>query len=130
MGRPVSPLTDRLVQTGTVTDEYAPSEDTRVGVVPMGYVDGVPRATSAVGPVRVGDRAYTVAGRVCTGQFELDPGTASLACAGDEVDLFGDPATGVPSAQDWAEATGTISYEIITWMSTRLPRVFRGEGEA
>ena len=47
-------------------------------------------------------------------QFVLDLGPHPRAQAGDEVVLFGDPQTGVPSAQDWADATGTISYEIIT----------------
>lgn len=108
--------------------DYKTLVDTRVGVVPIGYADGVPRASGNAGPLHVGDRAYTVAGRVCMDQFVVDLGPASDARAGDEVVLFGDPATGVPSAQDWADAADTISYEIITRMSTRLPRVFRGEG--
>lgn len=124
--------------------EYVPVADTCIGVVPMGYADGVPRAATNVGPVRVLTRgapgeshpaapresyAATVAGRVCMDQFVLDLGPHPRAQAGDEVVLFGDPQTGVPSAQDWADATGTISYEIITRMSTRLPRVFQGEGQ-
>lgn len=134
--------------------QYAPREATRIGVVPIGYADGVPRAATNVGPVHVVRRAAassapsgsgrgaggseplpvssgqraTVSGRVCMDQFVIDIGAAGAAREGDEVVLFGDPATGVPSAQDWAEATDTISYEIITRMSTRLPRVYRGEG--
>lgn len=120
---------------------YTTAAATRVGVVPIGYADGVPRAASNVGPVSVlaGPRSGasstrgtpgTIAGRVCMDQFVLDLGPRTDAREGDEVVLFGDPATGVPSAQDWADATDTISYEIITRMSTRLPRVFHGEGDA
>ncbi len=115
--------------------DYVPAQDTRIGIVPMGYADGVPRGAGNVGPVAVRERdtdlrRVTVSGRVCMDQVVLDLGAATRAREGDEVVLFGDPATGVPSAQDWAEATNTISYEIITRMSTRLPRVFHGEGDA
>jgi alanine racemase len=36
--------------------------------------------------------------------------------------MFGDPATGVPSADDWAAAAGTINYEIVTRIGSRVPR--------
>ena len=43
---------------------------------------------------------------------------------GDRAILFGDPASGVPSADDWARAAGTINYEIVTRVGPRVPRVF------
>ncbi len=105
---------------------YTTSSETVLGLVPLGYADGIPRNATSVGPVRVGDRRHTVAGRVCMDQFVVDLGPDSQASAGDEVVLFGPDAAG-PSAQDWADATGTISYEIVTRVGPRVPRVFVGK---
>ena len=58
-------------------------------------------------------------------QFVVDVGDAEVA-VGDEVVLFGDPATGVPGADDWAEAADTINYEIVTRLGGRLRRSYRG----
>ena len=105
---------------------YTTLEQTRLGLVPMGYSDGVPRHASGVGPVQVGDRRYAVAGRVCMDQFVLDLGPDSPAGPGDEVVLFGVGAEGEPTAQDWAAAVGTINYEIVTRVGARVPRLHVG----
>jgi alanine racemase len=107
---------------------YTTRADTRLGLVPMGYSDGIPRHASGAGPVRVGDRTFTVAGRVCMDQFVLDLGADSPAVAGDEVVLFGVGARGEPTAQDWARAAQTINYEIVTRVGARVPRVHLEEG--
>jgi alanine racemase len=106
---------------------YTTSQDTRLGLVPMGYSDGVPRHASNVGPVQVGDRRYAVAGRVCMDQFVLDLGPDSTAKPGDEVVLFGVGAEGEPTAQDWAAAIDTINYELVTRVGARVPRVYLGD---
>jgi alanine racemase len=95
--------------------------DTTVGLVPVGYGDGVPRAASSTGELLVGGRRRTVAGRVCMDQLVVDLGDDE-ARAGDPVVLFGDGADGGPTAQDWAEACGTISYEIVTRIGGRFVR--------
>jgi alanine racemase len=59
-------------------------------------------------------------------QFVVDLGPGSLAQAGDPVTLFGTGESGEPTAQDWADATGTISYEIISRIGLRVPRVHVG----
>jgi alanine racemase len=69
-----------------------------------------------------------VAGRVCMDQFVVDLGE-DAARAGDQVVLFGDGAAGEPTAQDWADACGTISYEIVTRFGPRLPRAYVGAEE-
>lgn len=106
---------------------YVTDRDTRVGLVPMGYADGIPRAASNAGPMLLGERRLSIAGRVCMDQVVLDLGPDTPAVAGDEVVLFGSDAAGEPCAEDWAVATGTISYEIVTRMSSRLPRYYRTE---
>ena len=95
----------------------------------MGYADGIPRAAGNRGPMLVGGRRYPVAGRVCMDQVVLDLGAEYAGAAGDEVVVLGRGADGEPTAQDWATATGTINYEIVTRMSGRLPRVYLGGAE-
>jgi alanine racemase len=107
---------------------YTTTADTRLGLIPMGYSDGVPRHASGVGPVQVGGRRHTIAGRVCMDQVVLDLGADSTAVAGDEAVLFGVGADGEPTAQDWAAAVGTINYEIVTRVGARVPRAYLGEG--
>ena len=106
--------------------EYVTSKDTRVGLVPMGYADGIPRNATNVGPLSVGGARHTVAGRVCMDQFIVDLGLQAGARAGDPVTLFGVGDSGEPTAQDWAQATGTISYEIVTRIGARVPRIYVG----
>src|SRR5664280_1837777 len=106
--------------------QYVTSQDTTVGLVPMGYADGIPRNATNVGPVSVGGLRYTVAGRVCMDQFVVDLGPASTAQAGERVVLFGRGDLEEPTAQDWAQATQTISYEIISRIGSRVPRVYVG----
>jgi alanine racemase len=104
---------------------YTTEQETTLGLVPLGYADGVPRAAGNIGPVLAAGRRRTVAGRVCMDQIVLDLGD-DAAEGGDPVVLFGDGTEGVPTAQDWADATGTISYEIVTRIGPRVPRVYVG----
>ena len=101
--------------------------DTVLGIVPVGYADGVPRSASSAGPVCLGERTLTVAGRVCMDQFVVDLGPDFDGAEGDVVTLLGVGVAGEPTAQDWAVAAGTINYEIVTRMGPRLPRVVVGE---
>lgn len=107
--------------------QYVTDRATRLGVVPLGYADGIPRHASGTpgrlgGPVQVGGRRLGIAGRVCMDQFVLDLGPGADEQAGDVVTLFG-RAPG-PTAQDWADVTGTISYEITTRLGARIPREY------
>nr|WP_202924391.1 alanine racemase [Cellulomonas sp. H30R-01] len=108
--------------------QYVTPHDTVVGVVPVGYADGVPRHASGTqdrpgGPLRVGGRTLGVAGRVCMDQVVVDLGPGAREVAGDRVELFGTGRDGGPTAEDWARAAGTISYEIVTRVGARVPRV-------
>ena len=107
---------------------WTAERDTVVGLVPIGYADGVPRAAGNVGPVQVvGGPRTTVTGRVCMDQVVVDLGPEFDGSAGDEVVLVGRGADGEPTAQDWAAATGTINYEIVTRMAPRAPRTYVGK---
>ncbi|MDQ1551310.1 MAG: alanine racemase, partial [Actinomycetota bacterium] len=74
-------------------------------------------------PVSINGKTYRISGRVAMDQFVVDVGDDEVTL-GDRAILFGDPATGVPSADDWAEAAGTINYEIVTRIGPRVTRVF------
>jgi alanine racemase len=104
---------------------YHTSAETTLALLPLGYADGVPRNATNVGEVLIGGRRRRISGTVCMDQFVVDVGDDEVS-AGDEVLLFGPGDSGEPTAQDWAEATGTISYEIITRIGARTPRVYRG----
>lgn len=106
--------------------EYVTDRDTVLGLVPVGYADGIPRHAGGRGPVQVRGRRYRVAGRVCMDQVVLDLGPDFDGAAGDEVVVLGRSAAGEPCAQAWAEAAGTINYEVVTRMGPRLPRLHVG----
>ncbi|MEP6478178.1 MAG: alanine racemase [Rhodoglobus sp.] len=103
--------------------EYVTDRETTLALVPLGYADGVPRQASGVGPVSINGVTYRVCGRVAMDQIVVDVGDAPVAI-GDRAILFGDPATGVPSATDWARAAGTINYEIVTRIGSRVARKY------
>lgn len=100
--------------------------DTTLALVPLGYADGVPRSASNRAEVSINGRACPVVGRIAMDQFLVDVGEGVVR-VGDRVVLWGDPANGVPSAEDWAAAAGTIGYEIVTRVGPRVPRVPRIE---
>nr|WP_168510365.1 alanine racemase [Streptomyces sp. S1D4-11]QIY97748.1 alanine racemase [Streptomyces sp. S1D4-11] len=102
---------------------YVSAGATTLGLVPVGYADGVPRHASGTGPVLVGGKWRTVAGRVAMDQFVVDLG-GDEPVPGSEAILFGPGDRGEPTAEDWARAAGTIAYEIVTRIGTRVPRVY------
>ncbi|RZS90354.1 alanine racemase [Motilibacter rhizosphaerae] len=131
--RPVMRLSARLALVKRIPagsgvsygHEYVTSTETTVGLVPLGYADGIPRHAGGRGPVLAAGEVRPVAGRVCMDQFVLDLGDAA-ASAGDEVVLFGPGDDGEPSAEDWAVAAGTIAYEVVTRLGPRVERTWVG----
>ena len=100
---------------------WTAKRDSTLGLVPVGYGDGVPRHASSRAHLLAAGAQRPVAGRVCMDQLVVDLGD-DTAEAGDPVVLFGDGRDGAPTAQDWAEACGTISYEIVTRIGGRFVR--------
>jgi alanine racemase len=103
--------------------DYVTPRETTLALVPLGYADGIPRHASSRGPVFINGTTYRVAGRVAMDQFVVDVGDDAVA-VGDRAVLFGDPATGVPAVEDWADAAGTINYEIVTRLGNRVRRTY------
>lgn len=130
---------------------YLVPEDTSTAIVPLGYADGILRSSSGFdtqgskkvdksgAPVRFetnsGPKILHVSGRVCMDQFIVDLKAYSEDIGvkeGDTVRLFG-PGRGIkyaePTADDWSESAGTISYEIMTSIGCRVPRLYRNAYE-
>ena len=104
---------------------YTTARETTLALIPLGYADGLPRAASGRGPIRLAGKVRPIAGRVCMDQVVVDCGDDEVA-PGDEAVLFGPDG---PTAQDWATACDTINYEIVARMGgPRAPRVYVGGG--
>jgi alanine racemase len=131
--RPVMTLQARIAQVKSVPaghgvsygHSYSTPGETTLALVPVGYADGVPRHASGTGPLWLGGKWRTVAGRVAMDQFVVDLG-GDRAEVGDLAVLFGPGDRGEPTAEDWAGACGTISYEIVTRIGARVPRRYLG----
>jgi alanine racemase len=101
--------------------------DTKLGVVTLGYADGVPRNANHSAGIFVAGKRAPIIGRVSMDQFVVDLGADSLAKTGDEVIVFGDGSQGEYTIDEWAKACGTINYEIVTRIGVRVPRIYSRE---
>lgn len=99
---------------------------TTLGLVPLGYADGVPRASGNRVDVAIAGRRFPAVGRVAMDQFVIDLDGAD-AHAGDEVVLFGPGRHGELTADEWASRIDTIGYELVTRIGSRVPREYVGE---
>ena len=100
------------------------NKETKVGIVAMCYADGIPRnADNSTGVFFDGERAPII-GRVSMDQFVVDLGLNSKAITGDEVIVFGAGNVGEYTVDDWASASATINYEIVTRIASRVPRIY------
>ena len=132
--RPAMTLTARVAMSKRVAagsgvsygHTYVTPAETTLALIPAGYGDGVPRHGSNRLEVLAAGRRRSIAGRVCMDQFVIDMGGDAIS-AGDEVVLFGPGDHGEPTAQEWADTIGTISYEIVTRLSARVPRTYEGD---
>ena len=101
--------------------------DTKLGVVTLGYADGVPRNANNSAGIYVAGKRAPIIGRVSMDQFVVDLGLDSLAKTGDEVIVFGDGSQGEYTIDEWAKACATINYEIVTRIGVRVPRIYSRE---
>lgn len=110
---------------------YRTEAPTTLALIPVGYADGIPRSTSGRGVVQIRGRRYTQVGKVAMDQFVVDLHTEhSDVVPGDRAVLWSDGRDGEPTVDDWAAAAGTINYEMVTRIGTRVPRVYRGGAQA
>jgi alanine racemase len=129
--RPAMTLRASLVQVKRVpagtgvsyNHRYITTGQTTLGLVPVGYADGIPRAARGRWLAFARGRRWPIAGTVCMDQFVIDFGDEPVA-VGDEVVLFGPGDDGEATAQEWGEELDTISYELVTGIGPRIPRTY------
>ncbi len=104
--------------------DFITSEPTTIAVLPIGYSHGYPFRASRQASVLYRGKRYPLAGRVSMDYLAVDFGDAP-ACAGDEVTLLGEDGPEKISAEDIADWAGTIPYEVVTRLISRIPRFYR-----
>ena len=105
--------------------KYTAKEDSVIATVPLGYADGFPRPYSMKGKVIVNGVLAPIAGNICMDQFMVDVTHVPYVRLGDEVTIMGTDGMAEITADDIANATGTINYEITCDFGLRLPKVYK-----
>lgn len=95
----------------------------RVVTIPVGYGDGYFRRMSGSARVIIRDKTYPVIGRICMDQMMVNI-EWETAYNNDEVILLGESANAIITPEDLAEWAGTIPYEVLTNINTRVPRIY------
>ena len=128
--RPVMRLRAQLVNVKRISEgagvsygwTWTAQAPTTVGLVPLGYGDGIPRHAGNRALVGWSGTRVPIRGRICMDQFVVELGAGRVAEPGDDVIVFGPGDHGEPTAGEWAAWCDTIGYEIVTRIGTRVPR--------
>lgn len=124
-----APLIDiREVGAGTGVgygNDWIASDVTRLGLVPLGYADGLPRAAAGRAEVLVSGRRRPLVGRISMDMAVVDLGDTP-AHRGDPVTVFGPGDHGEPTVRDWADWAGTIEHELVVGLGPRFERLYIG----
>ncbi|MCX5668724.1 MAG: alanine racemase [Candidatus Omnitrophica bacterium] len=103
---------------------YITRRATRIVSLPVGYGDGYPRNLSNLGWLLIGGRRFKISGRICMDQIMVDVGNFKPKI-GDEVVLIGKQGKQQITAEELADLSGTISYEIVCGLGSRIPRIYK-----
>ncbi|MBI5708038.1 MAG: alanine racemase [Armatimonadetes bacterium] len=128
--KPVMSWVSRLAQVKTIPAghpvgyglAFIAGRPMPIGIVPQGYSDGYSRSLSGVGEVLVAGKRCKVLGRVAMNMFAVDLSSTPYAKQGDEVVLLGSQRDETVTAEELAEWSGTINYEVVARISPLLPR--------
>ncbi|TRZ95448.1 alanine racemase [bacterium] len=103
---------------------YITKKDTTIVNLPIGYGDGYPRSLSNQAEVLIRGKRFKISGRVCMDQVMVDVGDNPVKIA-DEVVLIGRQGKNMISAEELAEISGTIPYEVVCGLGSRIPRIYQ-----
>jgi alanine racemase len=103
---------------------YLTKRPTRIVTLPVGYGDGYPRNLSNLAWLLIGGRRFRISGRICMDQIMVDVGNFKPKI-GDEVVLIGKQGKQQITAEELADLSGTISYEIVCGLGSRIPRIYK-----
>ncbi len=118
-------VTIRSVPAGTAVGyghTWTAGRATRLGLIPIGYADGLPRLASGRAEVWVGGTRRPVAGRISMDMTVIDLGPDTPVSVGNPVTVFGPGDDGEPTTAQWAGWAETLEHEIVTGLSARLHR--------
>lgn len=104
---------------------YHTSRETTLCTLPIGYADGLSRMLSGQANAIIGGRKYPIVGRICMDQCVVDVGDDPVT-VGDEAVLLGQQGDEQVLVEEWSDRLGTIPYEVVCGISSRVPRVYRG----
>ncbi|MGD1909193.1 MAG: alanine racemase [Leptolyngbyaceae cyanobacterium] len=110
--------------------QFVADRPMRIAVVGIGYADGVPRALSNRMSVLIQGKPVRQIGNITMDQLMIDVTNVPHLQEGDAVTILGQSAGATITADDWADLTGTISWEILCGFKHRLPRIALGRTEA
>jgi alanine racemase len=135
--RPAMTLRTALVQVKRVAagtgvsygHRYVTTAQTTLGLLPLGYHEGIPRSARNAAPVLIRGQRAIISGTVCMNQCVIDVGDLPVE-AGDEVVLFGPGDHGEPTAQEWADLLDTLSYDVVTRFTGKITRSYSGVTDA
>lgn len=102
---------------------YITKRNTTIVTLPIGYGDGYPRSLSNQAPVLIRGKRFKISGRVCMDQVMVDVKDLSVK-VGDEVVLIGSQGKNKITAEELANLSKTIPYEIVCSLGNRLPRIY------
>jgi len=130
--QPVMELKTRIIQVRTFHEgdsvsygrTYRTKEGQKIAVVPIGYADGLHRVRSGTIDMLVHGRPVPQVGAICMDMCMLDVSAVEKISVGDVVTIFGQDGNQFRSIGDIAERAGTISYELLTAISPRVPRFY------
>ena len=106
---------------------YRVERPTQLAALPVGYADGFSRRLTGRAFVLIRGKRYPVVGAICMDQAIVDVGDDPVA-PGDVAVLLGRMGDERITADDWAQALGTINYEVVCGISSRVPRVYLNGG--
>ena len=104
---------------------YITKNQTRIVTLPIGYGDGYFRLLSNKGEVLIRGKKYPVVGTICMDQCMVDIGMDGTAYNGDDVLLFGEMDGSMIPLESLCDKIGTITYEVLCGISSRVPRIYR-----
>ena len=107
---------------------FIAERDSHIATLPIGYGDGLVRALADNCDVLIGGRRYPLRGMVSMDNITVDIGPEPLVGRGDRATVIGDDGGERQTAEDLARRAGTISYEVLCWISKRVPRVYHYDG--
>lgn len=103
--------------------DYVTKKTAGIATLPIGYGDGYPRNLSNRAPVLIGGRRFQISGRICMDQIMVDVGNRRVR-TGDEAVLIGHQGKNKITAEELADLSGTIPYEIVCGLGSRIPRIY------